>query len=174
MAALIFCCAIAARAGVPEIRDGEGLLRAMHDRYQNNWYDTLTFVQKSTTHNPDGTSKSETWYEAMILPGKLRIDIGAPSEGNGALIADGTLTSFQGGKVAATRPLVHLLLVLGFDVYKQPVKTTVEQLKGQEIDLGKFHEDTLDGEPVYVVGADKDDLKTVLDREEAAAFCAIN
>ena len=59
-----------------EIRDGEALLRAMHDRYQNNWYETLTFTQKSTTHSADGTDKSEIWREALLLPAKLRIDMG--------------------------------------------------------------------------------------------------
>jgi outer membrane lipoprotein-sorting protein len=143
-----------------EIRNGEALLTAMHDRYAGNWYGTVTFTQKSTTYNPDGTSKSETWYEAAMLPGKLRIDIGPPANGNGAIVADGTLTSFKNGDIAATRPLVHMLLVLGFDVYRQPPQTTIDQAKGQGFDLTKLHEDTWDGQTVYVVGADKGDLKS--------------
>jgi outer membrane lipoprotein-sorting protein len=143
-----------------EIRNGEALLTAMHDRYAGNWYGTVTFTQKSTTYNPDGTSKSETWYEAAMLPGKLRIDIGPPANGNGAIVADGTLTSFKNGDIVATRPLVHMLLVLGFDVYRQPPQTTIDQAKGQGFDLTKLHEDTWDGQTVYVVGADKGDLKS--------------
>ena len=57
------------------IRNGEDLIRAMHDRYQSSWYKTVTFTQKSTTYNPDGTNSFEMWYEAASLPGKLRIDI---------------------------------------------------------------------------------------------------
>lgn len=132
----------------------------MHDRYVANWYETVTFTQKSTTFKPDGTSSSETWYEAASLPGKLRIDIGPPSDGNGVLIADGTLTAFKKGEVSATRPLVHLLLILGFDVYRQAPQTTINQVKGQGFDLTKLHEDTWDGQAVYVVGADKGDLKS--------------
>lgn len=143
-----------------EIRDGEALLRAMHDRYQNNWYETLTFTQKSTTHNADGTDKSEIWHEALLLPGKLRIDIGPQADGNGVLIADGAYTSFKEGKVAATRPFVHLLLVLGFDVYRQAPQVTIDQVKGEGIDLKRLREDTWEGQPVYVVGADKGDLKS--------------
>ena len=37
----------------------------------------------------------------------------------GALVADGTLTRFEAGKVTTSRPFVHMLLVLGFDVYRQ-------------------------------------------------------
>jgi len=154
-------CALLA-AGIPaqEIRDGETLLRAMHGRYQNNWYETLTFTQKSTTHNDDGTDKSEIWHEAMLLPGKLRIDIGPPADGNGRLVANGALTSFQNGKASDPHPFVHMLLVLGFDVYRQPTQATVDQVKGQGFDLTKLREDSWDGESVYVVGADKGDLKS--------------
>jgi len=154
-------CALLA-AGIPaqEIRDGETLLRAMHCRYQNNWYETLTFTQKSTTHNNDGTDKSEIWHEAMLLPGKLRIDIGSPADGNGMLVANGARTSFQNGKASDPHPFVHMLLVLGFDVYRQPAQATVDQVKGQGFDLTKLREDSWDGESVYVVGADKGDLKS--------------
>jgi len=154
-------CALLA-AGIPaqEIRDGETLLRAMHGRYQNNWYETLTFTQKSTTHNDDGTDKSEIWHEAMLLPGNLRIDIGPPADGNGMLVANGVLTSFQNGKASDPHPFVHMLLVLGFDVFRQPIPATVDQVKGQGFDLTKLREDSWDGESVYVVGADKGDLKS--------------
>jgi hypothetical protein len=143
-----------------EIHDGEALLRAMHDHYQNNWYETLTFTQKSTTHNADGTDKSEIWREALLLPGKLRIDIGPPADGNSVLIADGTYTSFKEGKVAATRPFVHMLLLLGFDVYRQSPQFTIDRVKGEGFDLRKLHEDSWEGQPVYVVGADKGDVKS--------------
>lgn len=158
---LAACCALTAtRIDAQEIRDGEALLRAMHDRYQNNWYDTLTFTQKSTTHNDDGTDKSEIWHEALFLPGKLRIDMGQPADGNGMLVADGTLTTFQKGKASDSRPFVHMLLVLGFDVYRQPPQVSIDQTKGQGFNLAKLHEDTWDGAPVYVVGAEKGDLKS--------------
>src|SRR5277367_2424455 len=90
-------------AHADDIRTGEDVLRAMHDRYAKTWYETLTFTQKSTTFNPDGTSKAETWYEALSAPGKLRIDIGTPSDNNGYLLVDGTVTVFKDGKVAGTR-----------------------------------------------------------------------
>jgi hypothetical protein len=141
-----------------EIRDGAAVLRAMHDRYANNWYDTLTFQQDSITRNGDGTDKTEIWYEAVMLPGKLRIDIGQAHSGNGMVVADNSLTRFQNNEVTSSRPFVHMLLVLGFDVYRQNPETTIEQVKGQGFDLTKVHEDTWEGRPVYVVGADKADL----------------
>jgi outer membrane lipoprotein-sorting protein len=160
LAIIVLTAAPAAHAGSARIADGKDLLRAMHDRYRHDWYETLIFDQTSTTHNPDGTSKSEMWHEAAMLPGKLRIDIGDPSQGNGVLLADGTLTRFRAGKVTTSSPFVHMLLVLGFDVYRQPVRRTIEEVAGQGYDLSKFREDTWEGAPVYVVGADAGDLKT--------------
>ncbi|MGB6489432.1 MAG: hypothetical protein WBE91_21385 [Steroidobacteraceae bacterium] len=160
LALIVLTVVPAAHAGSAGIADGKDLLRAMHNRYRHDWYETLTFDQTSTTHNPDGTSKSEMWHEAAMLPGKLRIDIGDPSQGNGVLLADGTLTRFRAGKVATSSPFVHMLLVLGFDVYRQPVKRTIEEVAGQGDDLSKFREDTWEGAPVYVVGADAGDLTT--------------
>src|SRR5882757_8072357 len=86
-------------AQAQDIRNGENVLRAMHDRYAKSWYANLTFTQKSTTYNPDGTTKVETWYEALELPAKLRIDIGPPKDGNGYLLVDGNVTVFKEGQV---------------------------------------------------------------------------
>ena len=160
LALVALSAAPVAYAGSARIADGKDLLGAMHDRYRHDWYQTLTFDQTSTTHNPDGTSKSEMWHEAAMLPGNLRIDIGDPSQGNGVLLADGTLTRFKAGKVTTSAPFVHMLLVLGFDVYQQPTKHTIDEVVGQGYDLSKLREDTWRGAPVYVVGADAGDLKT--------------
>jgi hypothetical protein len=141
------------------IRNGEDLLRAMHDRYPT-WYQTITFTQKSTTYKPDGTSTAETWYEASSIPGKLRIDIGPASAGNGYVLVDGKVSIIKDNKVVGTRDSVNMLLVLGFDVYRQDPERTVKVVKGEGYDLSKLREDLWEGKPVYVVGAEKGDLKS--------------
>ncbi len=90
-----------------DVTTADTLIRAMHDRYSSSWYDTLTFTQKSTTYNLDGTTKVETWYEAALLPGKLRIDIGPPADGRAYLLANGNATLFEKGKDPRSRPLVY-------------------------------------------------------------------
>ncbi len=147
-------------AHAQDVRSGEDVLRVMHDRYAKSWYETLTFTQKSTTYNADGTTKVDTWHEALAAPGRLRIDIGTPNDNNGYLMVDGTLTVLQKGQVAGTRPLVNMLLVLGFDVYRQSPEATVKVAKAEGYDLTKVHEETWEGQPVYVVGAEKGDLKS--------------
>jgi hypothetical protein len=158
---LLVCVLFAAGPGkAAEVKSGEALVKAMHDRYAKSWYSTVTFVQKSTTYNPDGTTKVETWYEAAQLPGKLRIDIGSPSDGNGYLMVDGNLSVFQKGEVKASLRQVNMLLVLGFDVYTQPPEATLAIAKQEGFDAAKFHEDIWEGTPVYVFGAVEGDLKS--------------
>ena len=143
-----------------DLSSGEEVIAAMQKKYAGRWYKTLTFVQKTITHKPDGTTSAETWYEAMSLPGKLRIDFADSKTGDGLLFADGKLVSVREGKVGTPHPFVHPLMVLGFDVYGQPVETTIAQVKGLGIDLSVIHSDKWQGKDVYVVGAKQGDLTT--------------
>jgi hypothetical protein len=70
--------AVPPEAEAPRIETPAALLAAMHDRYAATRFQTLTFVQQTVLHRPDGRVDSMTWYEAMV-PGKLRIDV-APIE----------------------------------------------------------------------------------------------
>ena len=137
------------------------LIQAMHDRYASKWYHTLTFQQQSITHKADGTTATEIWYEALLLPGRLRVDIGEHASGNGMIFNNNHLYIFKDGKLATERNYIHPLLVLGFDVYGQSPDTTVQQLKDLHVDMSTMHEESLDGRPMYVVGAKQGDLKSV-------------
>jgi outer membrane lipoprotein-sorting protein len=141
-----------------DIKNGEQLIAAMHKKYAGKWYKTLTFVQKTTRHKPDGTTQVTTWYEAMSVPGRLRVDIEPLGDGNGFMFLDNTQYAFSKGKLANNQPRVHPLLVLGFDVYAQPVDKTVTLLKSLDMDLSVLHTEMWQGREVYVVGAKQGDL----------------
>ncbi len=51
-------------------------------------------------------------------------------------------------------------MVLGFDVYAQPVEIDRPQLRELGFDLTKLHESTWQGRPAYVVGAAAGDTVT--------------
>jgi hypothetical protein len=140
-------------AADPPPRTGEELIQQMYDRYDGKWYRTLTFIQKTTLPN----GKVETWYEAISAPGMLRIDIAPLDSMNTIIFRNDSIYDFRGGKLAKASPMVHPLLVLGFDVYVQPVAETVRKLKGLKFDLSKVHERTWQGRSTYVVGAAKGD-----------------
>jgi hypothetical protein len=135
------------------ITDGESLIRAMHERYAGNWYRTLTFVQKTTITRASQTPMVQTWYEAMSLPGKLRIDVGDPALGNGTLFRGDSTYSLSDGRIARADTGFNELLVLGFDVYTQPAEETISILRHLGFQLSRMHTADLDGKSVYVVGA---------------------
>jgi hypothetical protein len=130
-------------------KNGEELIAMMHDRYAGKWYRTLTFTQKTTL--PDG--KVETWYEALELPGKLRIDV-APLDSMKAIIfRNDSVYQFDGGRLKDSAAFVHPLMVLGFDVYGAPVSETVAKLRSLKFDLSKLYPTKWKGRSTYVVGA---------------------
>jgi hypothetical protein len=143
-----------------KIATAEQLVAAMHKKYVGKWYQTLVFAQKTTTFKPDGTTQNGVWYEALSMPGKLRVDFDPLESGSGVIYASGINNSFKDGKLVNSRPVDHALLVLGFDVYFQPAETTLEQLKKMKIDLSVLREDTWQKRPVYVVGAKTGDLRS--------------
>lgn len=143
-----------------KIKDGEQLVAAMHKKYDGKWYKTLTFVQKNTETKPDGAVEKSIWYEAISLPGNLRIDFDPLASRNGLMFTGGMQHSFKDGKLERSRESLHPLVVLGFDVYMQPVEKTSAQLKSLKFDLSILREDVWQNRPVYVVGAAKGDGKT--------------
>jgi hypothetical protein len=137
---------------------GASIVRKMHGKYQDAWFTTTQFAQKTTTYDADGKANVELWYERIQLPGKLRIDVGAAKDGNAMILADGEMHTFKGGSQVDSRPMTSLALLLGFDVYKQSPDITLAQLKHEGVDTTKVHEDSWEGRPVFVVGADRGDL----------------
>jgi outer membrane lipoprotein-sorting protein len=134
-------------------KNGEELVAMMRDKYAGKWYKTLTFVQKTTF----GDGRVETWYEALELPGKLRIDVAPLDSGKTLLFRNDSLYVFEQKQLKASQPFVHPLMVLGFDVYQAPVAATVRKLRDLKFDLSKLHQTTWQGRPTYVVGAERGD-----------------
>jgi len=142
-----------------EIKTSNQLIQDMHDRYASSWYSTLTFVQRTTQLQQDGTSRVGTWYEAMSLPARLRIDIDSIGI-NGMIFARDTQYVFREGNLVRARRYIHPLLLLGFDVYFLPVEESLNKLRGLNFDLAILREDTWQGRSAYVVGAKRDDLRS--------------
>ena len=153
---LVFLIAPTTRAA--KIKTTEDLVQAMQKKYAKSWYKTATFVQKTTDYDKDGNKKISTWYEALSVPGSLRIDFTPIKDGNGILFTDRKIYSFKDGKQERPRAFVHPLMILGFDIYKLPPAEVMETLKGLKFDLSILREDTWQGRAVYVVGAKQGDL----------------
>src|ERR1043166_4969421 len=111
-----------------KITTTEQLIQAMQSKYAKTWYKTATFVQKTTNIDKDGNQKVETWYEALSVPGTLRIEFTPVKDGNGILFTNSQIYVFKNGKVDANRPYVHPLMILGFDIYRLPPNDVVQKL----------------------------------------------
>jgi hypothetical protein len=156
-----------AQAG-PAPRDGRDLIRAMHDRYSGAWYRTLAFTQHNTATDSLGRQEHSTWREYASLPGNLRIDFLGADSGGGVVFRTDSEYVFAHDSLVRAIPFVHPLLVLGFDVYLQPADSTLAKLERLGVDLSQLREDTLEGRPVYVVGApagDRRHLQFWVDKE---------
>lgn len=136
-----------------EAISGEEVIRQMHERYSDSWYDYLTFKQETIYYKDGEQERSEWWYEALGVPGQLVIKFDSLSSGSGVIFREDTQYVFQKNEIVNKAPRVHDLLVLGFDVYGAQPANTIEKLKARGFDLSKTYESEWQGRPVYVVGA---------------------
>ncbi len=145
-------CATAGRSDSGAPADGRALLARMHERYDRRWFNTLTFVQRTTQRRPDGTSQVSTWYEA-VRGSRLRIDVGDPTAGNGALYTPDSLYVVRAGKIVRAMAEGNPFLPLIMGVYIQPVDLTVAQIAPLKVDLSRIRVQDWEGKPTYVVGS---------------------
>jgi hypothetical protein len=138
----------------PAPQTGTDVLRAMHDRYAGKWFKTLTFQQATTVTKPDGSRTTTTWYEAVLAPRLLRIDIGEPSAGNGMLYSPDSLIVVRAGKIVRSLADGNPFLPFVVGVYAQPLETTIAQLAPWKFDMSRVSRGTFEGKPVTIVGAD--------------------
>lgn len=148
-----FALANPSAASAQKPPDGAELVRLMHDRYVAKWYTTLTFTQATVRRTTADTMIHETWYESIKLPGRLRIDIGAPNGDPIILYARDSIFVHRAARTVPARAGRNPLLLLGFDVYTQPIERTVSALREEGFDLSKIHEGTWQGRRVFIVGA---------------------
>lgn len=140
---------------------GEQLLEAMQNRYVGRWYRTATFVQETSQFPAGAAAQQSIWYEALLLPSRLRIDFDPIEAGNGVLVRGDTQYVMERGHVARQIPRTNELLLLGFDVYFLQPSETAAWLRRLGFVLSEIRQDAWQGRNVYVVGArDASDLRS--------------
>lgn len=131
---------------------GADLVGAMHARYADAWYETLTFTQQTIQHHTDAPPDTALWYEYLHLPGRLRIDFAPVEAGNGILFRQDSVYNMQGGTIARAQPQIHPLLLLGFDLYMLPPDTTAKHLETLGFNLATVRDTVWQGRPTYAIG----------------------
>jgi len=128
---------------------GADVIRMMQARYAGRWYRTATFTQRTIRPNVP----VEIWYEALSLPGSLRIDIAPLGDRNVLLFRNDSIYQYAAGELKPGRPFVHPLMLLGFDVYALPPERTIAALTALGYDLTQAHTGTWQDRAVWIVGA---------------------
>ena len=136
-----------------EPKNGQELIKSMYERYNDDWYKTLTFKQATTFYNASGKiAREQTWFEAMLLPNSLAIKYDSITSGNGIVFKNDSIFNFREGKMIGSRKLYHPLLILGFSVYAQNPEKTIDDLTQLKINLSKIKTTIWQGKENYVVG----------------------
>ena len=149
-----------ASPAAPVITTGRELIDAMHARYEGRWLRTLSFVQNNTLYSAAGGEQKTQWLEHLAVPGKLRIDYLPLANRSGVLYEGGKVHVFDNGRRVQSQPGVNPLLLLGFDVYAQPVEATAKTLDSLGFDLGTMHRPDWKGRRTIVIGAAAGDTTT--------------
>jgi hypothetical protein len=148
-------------APAPTIATGEQLLGAMRARYEGKWYRTLTFEQRTVQVPPQGGAPTRGyWYEAIAIPGRLRIELDSARR-SGQIFANDSQYVIVNGQLRRAAAGHNVMQLLGFDVYAQPAARTAELLRGMGFPLTPLREGTWQERPVWIMGGrGPDDLRS--------------
>jgi outer membrane lipoprotein-sorting protein len=135
------------------------VLKQMYDRYSGKWFRSFTFVQTTERYKGDSLTQTSTWYEAILFPDKFRIDFGDIKNGDAVIYANDSAYNFRKGKLTGTRLDNNDLTFLLGGLYFYSFDKVISQVKALHYDLDKFHTDTWNNKPVYVIGASTRDEK---------------
>jgi hypothetical protein len=158
MKGLLLVCALAVQALPPAPASGRDVIGRMHAAYDGKWFRTMTFVQKTTVHRPDGTTGEQTWFESVQAPNHLRIDVAPLADGNGSLNTPDKVIVIRGGKIASERPNGNPFLPFVVGIYTQPVDASMAELAHEKYDMSVVSPTTYQGRPTWIVGAKVADL----------------
>jgi hypothetical protein len=132
---------------------GADIIKQMHRRYENKWYERFTFKQRAVFYNQNKPVKTQIWYEAAHMPGRLIIKYDSLSSANGLLFNRDSVFIFKDSLSMTAKPYIHEVLLVGFDVYFLSPEETIERLQKSGFDLRKIHSRIWKGRPTWIIGA---------------------
>jgi hypothetical protein len=155
----------------------QDIVQQMYTRHAKNFRKSLSFVQQTNMYRNDSLIRKSTWYEVLVYPDKLRIDIDDPAKGNALFFVNDSLYRFQDGQLKSTGYQPHdLLYVLG-GMYSFPLDKVYPKLKAIGYNIGKSFETIWKGRKVIVVGTDKDETESNqfwIDKEKLVTVRILN
>ncbi|MDP9079185.1 MAG: hypothetical protein M3O71_17290 [Bacteroidota bacterium] len=135
------------------------VLASMYKKYHGVWHKSLKFNQTTERFRNDSLIKTDTWYETIVYPDLLRIDIGSAKSPDGILFRHDSTYVFRANKIVRAEKNENELIFFLGGMYSKTFDEVLAHFAELHYDLSKFHSSTWKGKPVYVLGADKDDDK---------------
>jgi len=148
------------RPEAPAITDGRSLVTAMRQKYNAQWYKTLSFTQNNTLYSARGGATNSQWRQRIAVPGRLRIDYLPLSQRSGVLFDGSRVHTFDNGRQIDAQPGVNAPLLVMADVYVLPLERSTHLLDSLGFDLARLRRDVWEGQSAYVVGAAAGDSTT--------------
>lgn len=146
---ILFCITLSSQ--------GQNMVQKMYKNHAKNFRKSLSFVQQTTLYRGDSIFRKDTWYEVLVYPDKLRIDINDAISGNAMFFVNDSSFRFINNNLKIRVYQPHdLLFVLG-GMYSYPLDTVYNKLKRFGYNSDKFYDTIWKGQPVTVVGTDKDE-----------------
>lgn len=143
-----------------KVENGQDVIRLMKEKYNNTYLENFTFSQHVKEYENDSVTLKTIWHEAYSYPGNLIIKMDSFNSGSGYVFNQDTLYVLNNNHVDFKMENINDLVVLGFDVYPDPIEKTVKRLTKQGYDFSKVFETTVNNRPVYCVGASNENENT--------------
>ena len=137
---------------------GKDIVKRMHDRYAGKWMHSFAFNQTTDIYRRDSLILSQTWYEFIRFPDRFRMDFGVADSGNAAIFRGDSCYRFHNGRLRSTTINNNegLIFLMG-GMFSYPLNETMDSITALGYSLNRGHEDSWQGRPVYVIGAEQGD-----------------
>jgi hypothetical protein len=137
---------------------GADILRWMHKAFYQGPCRIYTFSQKNTHYRNDSVTGNSVWHEAIEFPDKFRINFGDAANGNFVVFRNDSAFNYKAGKKVKQRADQNTLLLLLGGMYYRDLEDVLARLKAKGYKLDIYSEQTWMDAPVYVIGAQKNQL----------------
>lgn len=169
LTAIFLCFASTAHA--------QDMVQQMYAKHAAGFRKNLSFVQETGFYRNDSLIGTATWYEVLVYPDKLRIDIDDPAAGNSFFFVNDSVYRFQKNELKSRSYQPHdLLFVLG-GMYSFPLAGVYKRLKEIGYNPDKTFETTWKGKNVVVIGTDRPETESNqfwVDKEKLVTLRILN
>ena len=136
-------------------RNGLEVIGAMRREHPSRQLRSIAFtVLKMDPETPAKVVRART---LATLPGRYRTTTLPSSRRTGTVRNHQRVAVFERGRRVVSRTRVDLATLLSYDVYAQGIDTTIKALDAAGVRYGLARRDQLNGERVWVVGAEEGD-----------------